>query len=210
MLVQGEDHEVKIAFLKKLPKEKLQKVVFVCIVTLAAVVGVVELYVLKNWSALTDVKASVVKLNDQILEAERRAHGAQLDVAHRTEVKSFVEEQQAAMVSGDPFAWVVREISLLAQQHPVRINALRPGIKLEVGGESKSRTYTVGIDFSGTYDQIGTFVQDLENRFSTAEIRSFSVGGNADDRGQHGASLTITLRVQPPEPTRKAEAKKSA
>jgi Tfp pilus assembly protein PilO len=210
MLVQGEDNEVKITFLKKLPKEKLQQVVFVCIVMLAAVVGVVEFYVLKNWTELTETDASISKLTDQIREADRQARGAQQDVAHRAEVKSFVEAQQAAMVSGDPFAWVVREISLLAQQHPVRINALRPGIKVEVGGESKSRTYTVGIDFSGTYDQIGTFVRDLENRFPTAEIRSFSVGGNADDRGQHGAALTITLRVQPPEPTKKAEAKKSA
>jgi len=202
---------VKMEFLKKLPREKLQKVVFVCIVTLAAVVGAVELYVLKNSSALTDVKANITKLNDQILEAERRARGAQLDVAYRTEVKSFVEAQRSAMVSGDPFAWVVREISLLAQQHPVRINGLHPGIKVEIaGGESKSRTYTVGIDFSGSYDQIGEFVRDLENKFPTAEVRSLSVGGNADDRGQHGASLTVTLRVQPPEPTKKAEAKKSA
>jgi cell division protein FtsL len=211
MLVQGEDHEVKIAFVKKLPKDKLQKVVVVCLVTLAAVVGVMELYVLNNWSALTGVKADITKLNDQILEAERLARGAQLDVVHRAEVKSFVEAQRAAMVSGDPFAWVVREITLLAQQHPVHVSALHPGNKVEVaGGESKSRIYTVGIDFSGSYDQIGEFVRDLENRFPTAEVRSLSVGGSEDDRGQHGASLTVTLRVQPAEPAKKAESKKSA
>jgi Tfp pilus assembly protein PilO len=209
MLVQGEDNEVKITFLKKLPKEKLQQVVFVCIVMLAAVVGVVEFYVLKNWTELTETDASISKLTDQIREADRQARGAQQDVAHRAEVKSFVEAQQAAMVSGDPFAWVVREISLLAEQHPVRITALRPGIKSDTIGESKGRTYTSGIDVSGAYDQIGAFVQDLENRFSTAEIRSFSLTGNADDKGQHGASLTITLRVLPPEPSKKAETKKS-
>jgi Tfp pilus assembly protein PilO len=210
MLVQGEDNEVKIAFLKKLPKEKLQQVVFVCIVTSATVVGVVEFYVLKNWTALTETEARIAKLADQIRQGERQARGAQQDVGHRAEVKSFVEAQQAAMVSGDPFAWVVREISLLAEQHPVRITALHPGIKSDTTGESKGRTYTSGIDVSGTYDQIGAFVRDLENRFSTAEIPSFSLAGNADDRGQHGASLTITLRVLPPEPSKKAEAKKSA
>ena len=118
---------MKIAFLKKIPKQKLQQVVLVCIVILAAVVGVVELYVLKNWTELTDTDASITKLADQIREGERQARGAQQDVAHRAEVKLFVEAQQAAMVSGDPFAWVVREISLLAEQHPVRITALHPG-----------------------------------------------------------------------------------
>jgi hypothetical protein len=35
--------------------------------------------------------------------------------------------------------------------------------------------YACGIEVSGTYDQIGAFVRDLENKFSTAEIRSFSL-----------------------------------
>jgi Tfp pilus assembly protein PilO len=209
MLVQGAGNKVNIAFLKKMPKQKLQQVVFVCIVTLAAVVGVVELYVLKNWAELTETEASITKLADQIREGERQARDAQQDVAHRAEVKSFVEAQQAAMVSGDPFAWVVREVSLLAEQHPVRITALHPGIKSDTTGESKGHTYTSGIDVSGTYDQIGAFVRDLENKFSTAEIQSLSMGGNADDKGQHGATLTITLRVLPPEPSKKSEAKKS-
>jgi len=209
MLVQGEDSEVKIAFLKKMPKEKLQQVVFVCIAILAALVGVVEFYVLKNWTGLTETEASITKLADQIREGERQARGAQQDVAHRTEVKSFVEAQQAAMVSGDPFAWVVREISLLAEQHPVRITALHPGVNSDTTAESKGHTYTTGIDVSGTYDQIGAFVQDLENKFSTAQIRSFSLGGTADDKGLHGATLTMTLRVLPPEPSKKLEAKKS-
>jgi Tfp pilus assembly protein PilO len=210
MLVQGENNEVKMAFLKKMPREKLQQVVFVCIVTLAAVVGVVEFYVLKNWTELTETEASITKLADQIREGERQARGAQQDVAHRAEVKSFVEAQQAVMVSGDPFAWVVREISLLAEQHPVRVTALHPGIKSDTTAESKGRTtYTTGIDVAGTYDQIGAFVQDLENKFSTAEIRSVTVNGSADDKGQHGATLTMTLRVLPPEPSKKTEAKKS-
>jgi cell division protein FtsL len=210
MLVQGEDYEVKLAFLKKVPKEKLQQVVFVCIVTLAAVVGVVEFYVLKNWTALSETEDSIAKLTDQIREGERQARGAQQDVAHRTEVKSFVEVQQAAMVSGDPFAWVVREVSLLAEGHPVRVTALHPGIKSDTAGESKGHTYTTGIDVSGTYDQIGAFVQGLENKFTTAEIRSITVAGSAEDKGVHGATLTMTLRVLPPDPTRKMEAKKSS
>ena len=63
---------MKIAFLKKISKQKLQQVVLVCIVILAAVVGVVEFYVLKNWTELTDTEASIAKLADQIREGERQ------------------------------------------------------------------------------------------------------------------------------------------
>ncbi|HVM60734.1 MAG TPA: hypothetical protein VMV72_07690 [Verrucomicrobiae bacterium] len=201
---------MKIGFLRKLPKEKLQQMVLIGIVMLAAIAGVVQFYILKNWSALAEVNADITKLKDDIRAAERSARGARSDSTHRAEVKAFVESQQAAMISGDPFAWVVREITLLAQQHPVRINGLSPGQKVETARDSKARTYTTGIDFSGTYDQIGVFVRDLENRFPTAEIHAFSVSGSAEDKGQHNASLTVTLRVHPPEPAKKTEAKKSA
>jgi hypothetical protein len=209
MLVQGEGCAMNIRALRKLPKEKLQKIILVCVLTLITFVGVIEFYVLKNWADLTATKDQIAKLQDQIDQAERKERNAKQDVAYRAEVNSFVETQRAAMVSGDPFAWVVREISLLAEQHPVRITNLRPAGK-DWGGKSKSQTYTTHIDLSGTYDQIGLFVSDLENKFPTAEVQTLSVSGNADDKGQHGAQLEIVLRAQPVEPTKKVEAKKKA
>lgn len=199
---------MKRGFWSKLPKEKLQKVVLICVVTVIALAGVVQFYVLKNWSALAETRASIVKLNDQIRQAEREASNARQDVAYRAEVKSFVEVQRATMITGDAFAWVVREISLLAEQHPIRVGALHPGSKAEADGNSKAQIYKTRIDFSGTYDQIGAFVRDLENRFPTAEIRSLSVSGTANDKGGHAGVLEIALRMQPAEPPKKTEAKK--
>jgi Tfp pilus assembly protein PilO len=199
---------MKIGFLKKLSKDKLQKLILISIVSLLAVAGAIQFYVLKNWRALDETRAQIAKLDDQIHQAERKARNAKQDVAYRAEVKSFVETQQAAMVSGDPFAWVVREISLLAEQHPVRINGLHPGAKGESTGPSKFPAYATRIEFSGTYDESGEFVRDLENRFPTAEIRSLSVAGNADDKGQHAVALDIVLPLQQADAAKKAEAKK--
>jgi len=196
-----------LRFLRKLPKQKLQKVALICVLTLIAVVGVIQFYVLKNWKALADAEASITKLNDQIRQAERKARDAKQDIAYRAELKSFVETQRAAMISGDPFACVVREISLLAEQHPVRVTALHPGDTVESSGKSKRQMYATQIDLSGTYDQIGEFVRDLENKFPTAEIQSLSMSGNADDKGQHSATLNISLPVQPPEPSKNVREK---
>jgi Tfp pilus assembly protein PilO len=208
MLVQGEGGEMKKGFLSKLPKEKLQKVVLVCIVTLIAVAGVIQFYVLKNWTALAETQAGIVKLKDQIREAESKARNARQDVAYRADVKAFVGTQQAAMITGDAFAWVVREISLFAEQHPVRVSGLHPGGKVESDGKSAGQIYRLRIEFTGTYDEIGEFIRDLENKFTTAEIQALSLSGVADDKGRHGGTLDIALRMQPPEPSKKAEAKK--
>jgi Tfp pilus assembly protein PilO len=199
---------MKRGYWRKLPKDKLQKIVLICIVTLVAVVGTVQFYVLKNWSALTDTKSQIVKLNDQIREGDRKTQQAAQDVAHRAEVKSFVETQRAAMVSGDPFAWVVREISLLAEQEPVHMDGLQPAGKIEV--KSGGPLYSAHIEITGTYDEIGAYVRDLENKFPTSEIQNLTVAGSPGDKGRHQAALEIVLHVQPTRASVKLEAKKTS
>ena len=199
---------MSLSSLRKLPKDKKQKIVLICIVMLAALAGVVQFYVLKNWHALADTKKQIAKLDDQVRQAERDALQAAHDVAHRAEVKSFVETQHAAMISGDPFAWVVRELSLLAEQEPVHMTGLHPGGKNET--KSGGPSYSMRIEFSGSYDQIGAYVRDLENKFPTSEIQSLSIVGTPADKGRHDTSLEIALRVQPARATGKLEAKKTS
>jgi hypothetical protein len=199
---------MKRGYLRKLPKDKLQKIVLICIVTLVALVGTVQFYVLKNWSALTESKDQITKLGDQIREGERKSRQATQDLAHRAEVRTFVETQRATMITGDPFAWVVRELSLLAEQEPVHMGGLHPAGKIEI--KSGSPLYSTRIEFSGTYDQIGAYVRDLENRFPTSEIQSLAVAGSHDDKGRHEAALEIAFRVQPTHASEKLEAKKTS
>ncbi len=199
---------MKRGYWRKLPKDKLQKIVLICIVTLVALVGTVQFYALKNWSELTETRDQITKLNDQIREGDRKTRQAAQDVGHRTQVKAFVETQRAAMISGDPFAWVVRELSLLAEQEPVHMEGLHPGGKIEI--KSGSPSYSTRIEFSGTYDQIGDYVRDLENRFPTSEIQTLSVAGSHDDKGRHEAALEIAFRVQPTHASEKLEAKKTS
>ena len=129
-------------------------------------------------------------------------------VGHRAGVKACVETQRAAMITGDPFAWVVRELSLLAEQEPVHVGGLHPAGKIEI--KSGGPSYSTRIDFSGTYDQIGAYVRDLENRFPTSEVQTLSVAGNHDDKGRHEATLEIALRVQATHANEKVEAKKTS
>jgi len=200
---------MKLRFLAKLPKDKLQKVVLTAIVTIGAAVGVLELYVLPNWRALIDAKTRIATLKAQIQQAEDTARQATKEEAYRNEVKSFVETQQTLMVAGDPFAWVVREFSLLAEKHPIRVEGLHAGSKLDASSSAKCQPYGTRIDIRGTFDEIGTFVQDLENKFPVCEIRNLSISGNADEKGYQQAAIELILRIRPEQTTASAEAKKS-
>ena len=113
------------------------------------------------------------------------------------------------MVTGDPYAWLVREMTLFTEQEPVHMSGLPTGSKGDMGAKSRNPLYKAHLEFSGTYDQIGTFVRDLENKFATSEIQSLSVSGNANDKdARHNATLDIALRVLLSEPPKKAESTK--
>jgi hypothetical protein len=201
---------MKIDFLRKLPKEKLQKVVLVSIVILGAVVAVAQLYVVGNWKTLRDTRNRVATLNDQISQAEDAARRAVKEAAYRSQVKSFIRAQEATMITGDPFAWVVREISLLAEKHPIHIEGLHAGSKLEVSGNCNYQPYSARIDLMGSYDEIGLFIRDLETRFPEAEVRSLSVSTSSEDKNRQQAVVELMLRIRPEPELATVEEKKTS
>jgi Tfp pilus assembly protein PilO len=198
---------MKIAFLQHLPKDKLQKIVLVGVVTLIVVVGVLQLYVVQNWTEWRATKAKIAQRRDQIQEAERKAAQAHLHEATRREMEAFVQAQQKTLVTGDPFAWVVREISLFAEQRPVRVASLRPGTKGEPVRKSRYASYTTRLEVTGQFDQIAQFIRDLENQFPTATIRSLTWVGDTSGRQEHQVSFDLVLLMGAP--TNKSEGKTS-
>lgn len=180
-----------------LPKEQLQKVI---LVALGALVGVALSYQFlwsRGWTRYTKAGSEIDRLTAAISETEHRQQTLTSTAGANQQMRSFVETQQAAMVSGDAFAWVVREISLLADEQPIRVVSLRPGLEAGPAGADKSlAVYAVRLEITGEYDAVGRFIRDLENRFPTAEIRSLELVANSTDDG-HQANLDFTIMVRP-------------
>jgi Tfp pilus assembly protein PilO len=198
---------MNLAAVRNLPKEKKQQMALIGIVTLAAVIGLVQFYVLNQWNRRAAARDRVAQLTDQIAEAEKKARQAAANEEFREQVRAFVAAQQTGMIRGDPFAWVVREITLLAEAHPIQVVGLRPGAKGEPADRPKYPTYLTRLEITGDYDQLGAFVRDLENRFPTAEIRSLAVTGQ--EQGRHQAVIDLRLLIQPEPTAKKSEANAS-
>ena len=202
---------MKLGFIKKLPKEKLQKVVMVSILALGATVGVVQIYVAPNWKTLAETRTRIANLKEKMRQAEDAARQAAKEEAYREGVKAFVETQHATMITGDPFAWVVREISLLAEKHPIHVEGLHAGIKLEAAGNTDYQPYSTRIDFIGNYDEIGAFIQDLETKFPVAEIRNLSISTRAEDKNnRQQATVDLNLRIRAEQASGNVEGKKTS
>lgn len=183
-------------FLRGMPKEKLQKVIFVGILTVITVVGAGNFYVAKQFLTWSASRRRIVDLKQRIQEAEQNKQQAIRSQQMRGQVAAFVQAQQETMISGDPFTWVVRCISLLAEQHPVRVLAMRPGNRGKHELKSHYEVFTAQVELEATYDQLGMFLQDFENKFPTAEIRSLDMGAIDGNRPQRRASLELAFLVR--------------
>lgn len=182
--------------LEQLPKERLQKVVLTLIVSLIAVVLVVQFYVLANWSAYQKAGSATRELSQKIDEAEQQGRQLAQNQELRARVADYVRTHRAGMIREDPFAWVVREITLFAKDQPVTVTAVRPGGRGTLSGKLKFVTYAARLEISGRYDDLGVFVQNLENRFPTLEVRQLMVTGAAEGE-RHHATLDVVFLLDP-------------
>ena len=198
---------------RSLPKDKLQKVLLVGIVMLISLAVIGHLYVWAQFSSMSTSKEQITKLKQQIDDAEREAKQEAQNSQLHDQVAAFVQNQTAMMVSGDPFSWVVRHVTLFAENHPVRVVSMRPGVKTQSMQKSRFDVYTAHIEVEGGYDQISQFVRDFENTFSTSQIRSLELGPGGMNPADRRAVMELVFLVQPdsgadkPGPKSKADKK---
>ncbi|MCS7048720.1 MAG: type 4a pilus biogenesis protein PilO [Verrucomicrobiae bacterium] len=183
--------------LEQLPKERLQKIILTLIMSLIAVVLVTQFYVLSNWSAYQKARGEERALQAKIEDAEQQGRQLAQNKELRERVAAYLSVHRAGMIRDDPFAWVVREITLFAKDQPVTVTAVRPGGRGTLSSKTKFVTYAARIEVSGRYDELGQFVQNLENRFPTIEVRQLSLSAGAEGAPPHHATLDVVFLMDP-------------
>ncbi len=192
--------------MKKLPKEKRNKVIMVWMLVAMAVTA--WYFVVLKWQLAVKDSArnvgekrrmqhedmtSMLKMKDKVT-AEADEKGAALAVL------------ESKMISGDVFSWVnntVREfkqgrevdIPQISQPNDVGDNQLLPKFPY--------RQVTVTVAGSGFYHDIGMFIADFENQFKFARIINLDIEpGSAansapEDAGKLNFKLDIIFLVKP-------------
>ncbi len=184
-------------FLRTLPKEKLKKIVLVVVMSLIAMVMVGHFYLGGQIEVWSESKRQIAQLNQQVQDADRASQQEDENKQVREAAASFVGTQEVTMVTGDPFSWVVRQISLLAEQHPVHVVSINPGGKIQHDIRSRYSLYTTRIDVVGTYDQLGAFIEDFENKFPTGQIRSLGLVPSGVNGSSRRATMELAFLIRP-------------
>jgi Tfp pilus assembly protein PilO len=178
---------------QNLSKDKKQKLVLTAVLSLIGVVVVANFYVLPQFGEMRASSDKIADLTTKIATEETKARQEAGNAAMREQYDAFVKQHSQQMITGDPFSWVVREVSLLAEGQPVKVVSMRPGALAEHGRIAKLQTFTAQIELNGSYDEVGSFISALENKFPTAEIRSVSLQAAVAGSKRLNASVGITF-----------------
>jgi len=184
-------------FLRNLPKEKLQMLVLVGILTMIIVSGMMVLWINGIREKYAKSVAKIEKLQPQIEEAQRKERAELQNEPLRLEFAAFVRAQRQAMVKGDLFGWVVREISLFSDQQGIQMVSIRPGMRIPHPLLSNYEIYTAQVEVRGQYDELGRFVAAFENRFPTAEIRSLEISAGDSTTTVRPMTMEIGFLIWP-------------
>ena len=176
--------------------EKGKQFILLALAALGIIGGVAWYYDYNQWTIHQACLAKTAKLKTDIATAQQLALTVAQTADLRVQMQQFVDAHEATMVSGDQFAWVIREISQLAESQSVGNVITQPGAVIPHARKSAYSWYVTHLEFSGNYDQIAQFIQTLENHFPEAEIRSVTIA-MTEAAGSQRAGLDLALLVQP-------------
>jgi len=187
-----------VKFLRQLPKEKMQKLLLVVILTLIGVAAMVVFWIGDARHSLTASKERIAKLEPQIFDRERKERAEALNEPLRLRLVAFIQTQQLTMVTGDLFSWAVREVTLFAQRHPaVRMVNVRPGQRQQHRTMGQYDIYSVHMEVRAKYDDLGRFICALENHFPAAQVRALDLTPGDAAGSTRGAVIELGLLIWP-------------
>jgi len=182
--------------LKKLPKEKLNKLILVVVGTLLAV-GALYYFVIcyqnQKLVRLANMKLEVQASQRRVLETIRRAGAVEADLAGG---QKALAEAEADIASGDLYSWVINTLRPFKAAYKVNIPQFGPlGAVTEVNLLPNFPYKQAGLSLAGTahFHDFGRFLADLENQFPHFRVVNLSLDLNPSPAADEQETVSFKL-----------------
>lgn len=182
--------------LKKLPKEKLNKLILVVVGTLLAV-GALYYFVIcyqnQKLVRLANMKLNVQASQRRVLETIRRAGAVEADLASG---QKALAEAEADIASGDLYSWVINTLRPFKAAYKVNIPQFGSlGAVTEVNLLPNFPYKQAGLSLAGTahFHDFGRFLADLENQFPHFRVVNLSLDLNPSPAADEQETVSFKL-----------------
>jgi len=165
----------------KLPKEKRNQLILICLVSLVVLAGL-------GFGLIRHQYENLTRLADKKVETERKLVLMQEQIKHAdqaeaalADARTTITNLEAGMVSGDPYSWVINTVRGFKGAYKVEIPQFSPiGQPSEVNLLAKFPYKQVTLTVAGLayYHDLGKFLADFENEFPHIRLLNLDVSLN--------------------------------
>jgi len=182
--------------MKRLPKQKRDQLILVCVVTLMVLAGLWFLVIRSQQESLRGLRSQKSTKETKAGQMRDKVKNANAVKAQLDEVDTVLVEKEQDMVSGDYYASLVNIIRKFKLPYKLDIPQFSPAASVtDVDLLPKFPYKQVRIVISGTgyYEEIGKFIADFENEYATSRIVNLELSPFA---GPVDAKEKLTFRME--------------
>ena len=159
--------------MKRLPKQKRDRLILVSIVILAVLVGLWFLVIHTQQDGLNSLREEKVTKETKEVQMHDKINAGKNVEAEVAKVAAKLAEHEQDMVSGDPYASLVNTIRKFKQRYKLDIPQFSPAASVtdvDLLPKFPYKQLRIGISGTGYYEEIGKFIADFENEYTASRI----------------------------------------
>ena len=184
--------------LRKLPKEKRNRLVLVALATLITVAGLYFGLICRQKESLahlTQNKADAAKKLQVVNDVARRADRIRVEL---DDAKTTLAAAEGDVASGDLYAWVVNWLRQFKAPYKIDIpqfSQLGAPVDVNLLPNFPYKQITLTVTGTAQFHDLGQFLADLENQFPHVRLVNLSLDASAPSTSVQPETLSFKMDI---------------
>jgi Tfp pilus assembly protein PilO len=163
--------------MKKLPKEKRDRLILVCLGTLALTAGLYYGLISTQQRSMQEMAKKQFDWEVKLNNAQRLANNTDKIEKELETNRSKLDAIESTMPSGDIYSWIILNVNTFKENYRIDIPQFSREVPSEVGMFAKFPYRAAVFNLRGTahFHDFGRFVADFENAFPYMRIQNIEL-----------------------------------
>jgi hypothetical protein len=182
--------------LRKLPKEKRDKLILVVVGTLVVIAGLYFLLIRRqrmDIAGLAQKTADAQASQRRVLDTIKRASEIETDL---TNAQMALADAEADIASGDLYSWDINTFRQFKASYKVNIpqfSSLGPVGEVNLLRNSPYKQASLSLAGTAHFHEFGRFLADLENQFPHVRVVNLSLDLNSNPAPEDQETISFRL-----------------
>jgi len=182
--------------MKRLNKQKRDQLILVSLVILIVLVGLWFLLIRAQKESLATLRDDKIAKETKEGQMRDKINTSKNVEAELSKTADKLAEKEQTMVSGDAYASLVNTIRKFKQKYKLEIPQFSPAAPVtdvDILPKFPYKQLRVGISGTGYYEEVGKFIADFENEYTSSRIVNLELTPDSTPEGKE--KLTFRMEI---------------